>query len=198
MLNPVMAVYLKLYIFKDDRSKKRLSHVMLIIMQHINIKQINAEQLDTYKAFLMNGLIDDEDNFRISPNDERDATFPTKGTADSFTIGAYDGPALAGIVSFERDGATREKLRHKGTMIRMYVSPPHRGKGIAAQLITELVDRVKSIGDIEQINLTVIENNTTAIKLYERFGFKIFSREEHAMKWKGRYFTELQMVLRLV
>jgi ribosomal protein S18 acetylase RimI-like enzyme len=165
-------------------------------MQHITIKEITAEQLTTYKAFLMNGLIDDEDNFRISPNDERDAPFPTKGTIDSFTIGAYNGDALAGMVSFERDGATREKLRHKGTMIRMYVSPQQRGKGIAKQLIIELIDRVKSIGNIEQINLTVIENNATAIKLYEQFGFVIFSREEHAMKWKGQYFTELQMVLR--
>jgi ribosomal protein S18 acetylase RimI-like enzyme len=60
-----------------------------------------------------------------------------------------------------------------------------------------LIEKVKQLSTIEQIKLTVISNNANAKKLYEKFGFKTFSSEEHAIKWKGKYFTEDQMALRL-
>jgi len=54
--------------------------------------------------------------FRITPTDDLNAPFPTKDTEDSFTLGAFVGSELARIVSFERDGKDREKLRHKGIL----------------------------------------------------------------------------------
>ena len=109
---------------------------------------------------------------------------------DSFTLGAYVDDQLAGVVSFEREGATREKLRHKGLLFRMYVNNAFAGKGIGKQLITELLSRVRALKDIEQINLTVIADNENAIKLYTSFGFKTFGIEEEAIKWRGNYLTE--------
>ena len=79
----------------------------------------------------------------------------------------------------------------------MYVSKEFRGKGIAKKLIEELINRVREIEDIEQINLTVIANNANAKTLYEKFGFSTFGSEQNAIKWKDKYFTEDQMVLRL-
>ncbi|WP_051312725.1 GNAT family N-acetyltransferase [Sporocytophaga myxococcoides] len=166
-------------------------------MNHSIIKEIKSDQKEFYKQFLGHGLIHDEENFRISPNDDLHLEFPTKDKEDSFTLGAYIDNTLAGIVSFERDGFNREKLRHKGTLFRMYVSYEFRGQGISKELIDALLVRVRMIVDIEQINLTVISNNDKAKGLYEKFGFKTFSSEEHAIKWKGKYFTEDQMVLRL-
>lgn len=161
------------------------------------ITEIKSEQLELYKKFLSTGLTQDEENFRISPADEVHAAFPTKDKADSFTLGAYADGELAGIVSFARDGADREKLRHKGILFRMYVANGYRGYGIGAALINELVKRVSKIDDIEQINLTVIANNAIAKNLYQKFGFETFGSEENAIKWKGKYFREDQMVLRL-
>lgn len=148
-----------------------------------------------YKNFLAVGLIEDEENFRITATDDLHALFPTTDTTDSFTLGAYVNNALAGVVSFTRDGTDREKLRHKGILFRMYVSGAFRGRGIAKKLIAATIDRVKNINDIEQINLTVISNNATAKNLYYKFGFVTFASEKNAIKWKGKYFTEDQMVL---
>jgi RimJ/RimL family protein N-acetyltransferase len=161
----------------------------------IEIKEIHAADLIAYKQFLMQGLEQDEQNFRISPGDEKDALFPTKDKPDSFTLGAFEGSQWAGIVSFQREGENREKLRHKGLLFRMYISPGFRGKGIGQALIEELLKRVKALKDIEQINLTVVADNAIAKKVYEKFGFRSFAREFHAMKWKGKYYTEEQMVL---
>jgi ribosomal protein S18 acetylase RimI-like enzyme len=166
-------------------------------MENINILEIKSDQLKIYKEFLRTGLINDEENFRISPDDDLHAPFPTLDQEDSFTLGAYVENSLAGVVSFTRDGADREKLKHKGTLFRMYVSERYRGMGIAQKLIKALIRKVERIKDVEQINLTVISTNTTAKLLYEKHGFVTFASEQHAIKWKNKYFTEDQMVLRL-
>lgn len=166
-------------------------------MNKLEILEIKSDQLNAYRNFLNKGLIQDEEHFRISPADDLDAPFPTKDRDDSFTLGAYMDHALAGVLSFERDGSNREKLRHKGVLFRMYVAEEFRGKGIARKLIETLLHRVRKTDNIEQINLTVIAENTHAKTLYEKLGFSTFGSEPHAIKWKGKYFTEDQMVLRL-
>lgn len=166
-------------------------------MNTIEITEIKSDHDEQYKKFLTFGLINDEENFRITPYDDLNAPFPTKDTMDSFSLGAYSENKLAGIVSFTRDGGDREKLRHKGILFRMYVSKDFRGQGIAKRLIEKLIERVKQISDIEQINLTVIANNDNAKKLYGKFGFVTFGSENNAIKWKGKYFTEDQMTLKL-
>jgi RimJ/RimL family protein N-acetyltransferase len=163
----------------------------------IAILEIRSEQVALYKQFFMAGLIADEESFRMTPADDINLLFPTKDKEDSFTLGAYVDNELAGVVSFAREGIDREKLRHKGLLFRMLVARKFRGQGLANKLIEELLARVKKVDTIEQINFTVIAGNETAKTLYEKFGFEIFSVEHHATKWKGKYFTEEQMVLRL-
>ncbi len=164
-------------------------------MSGIIIREIKSKEIQSYKEFFNSALIRDEESFRISPADEVNASFPTKDAADSFTLCAYSGDAMAGIVSFERDGINREKLRHKGILFRMYVALEFRGSGISKMLIQELLKKVERLSDIEQINLTVVSNNHKAKKLYEQFGFKTFAIESNALKWKGKYFDEEQMAL---
>ena len=167
-------------------------------MESIVIREVKENQKKLYSTFFNNGLVTDESNFRMSVNDVINLPFPTEGTKDSFTLGAFSEGELAGVVSFERDGKTREKLRHKGTLFRMYVGKDYRGKGISRLLIQEVIEKVRALRDIEKINLTVISDNTIAKRLYEKFGFITFSQEENAIKWKGNYFQEDQMSLNLL
>ncbi len=166
-------------------------------MPAILIREINSQDIDIYKSFFIKALINDEESFRITPQDDANAPFPTSDKEDSFTLGAFDENRLIGVVSFAREGMNREKLRHKGLLFRMVVSETYRGLGIAKNLIYEVIGRVQNIPDIEQINLTVISNNANATGLYKRFGFVAFGAEENAIKWKNKYLTEDQMVLKL-
>ena len=152
-----------------------------------------------YQAFLITGLRDHADSFRLSVADEAGAAFPTKGTADSFTMAAIDAATghYLGVVSFARDGDTREKLRHKGLLYRMYVSADSAGKGIGRALIQAVIDRARHLSTVEQINLTVVASNERAIRLYASLGFVSFGREERSIKYNGQYFDELSMALRL-
>ena len=166
-------------------------------METVIIREIQSGQHEIYKEFFLNGLFQNEDNFRMTPQDIAHSGFPTNDRADSFTLGAYVNGELAGVVSFMRDGADREKLLHKGTLFRMYVAAPFSGKGLGRKLIQELLLRVSKLKDIERINLTAISTNKRAKGLYESLGFKTFSVEPEAVKWKGKYLTEEQMALKL-
>jgi len=166
-------------------------------MENIEIKEISSVQANEYKAFFIRGLIEDEESFRISPNDEREAQFPTTGSVDSFTLAAYVDQQLAGVVSLAREGKDREKLRHKALLFRMYVSSSHRGKGIARRLIEKAIERAQQVDDIERIVLTVIGHNDKAKSLYQSLGFEIYGSEPKALKWKDKYFDEDLMALEL-
>lgn len=166
---------------------------MIYQIPRYTIREILSDENEEYQWFFMKGLVDDEESFRITPADVAHKEFPTLDKPDSFTLGAFANNRLAGVVSFEREGRNREKLRHKGLLFRMLVSQSFRGMGIGHGLINGVVRRARKLDGLEQINLTVIANNPTAQRLYERAGFRVFSNEKNAVKWNGRYFDELTM-----
>jgi len=147
--------------------------------------------------FIVAGLQSDDESLLITLKDNENAPFPTKDSDDSFTLGAYVENIFAGVASFARDGEDREKLRHKGMLSTMYVLKEFRGLGIARELLEELIKRVKAVPGIEQINLIVVSSNSKAKQLYEKFGFEKFGTEHNSIKWKGKYYAEDHMVLRL-
>jgi cyclohexyl-isocyanide hydratase len=160
------------------------------------IIELNPTENYGYKAFFMKGLQEHPNFFRISSQDELKADFPTLNKADSFTLGVINEQnELLGVVSFQREGENREKLRHKGLLFRMYVKAEASGQGIGKILVNEVIKRAKKLPEMEQINLTVIAYNHRAKSLYENFGFKSFSLEIKAIKYQNQYLDEEQMVL---
>lgn len=165
----------------------------------MKIIEIRGEADYDYKTFFIKGLKEYPDKFRIDIEDELKEPFPTKGNAESFTLGAIDDDnQLAGVVSFKKQDENRKRLKHKGLLFRMYVDAACSGKGLGKLLVSEVIRRAKAISDLTQINLTVVEHNNNAIKLYSCFGFETFALEKNAIRYNNEtYFNELQMSLQL-
>jgi len=161
----------------------------------MHLIELSTEHADSYKVFFTQAVTLHPDFFRISPADEIDAPFPTVGTPDSFTL-AMTTPSghLMGVVSFQREGANRTKLRHKGLLFRMFVAAEYAGRGIGRKLINEVIRRARLLPDMEQILLTVAHTNEIAKRLYESVGFTSFALEPRATKYEGKYIDEEQMV----
>ena len=164
-------------------------------MNAVEIREILSVDIRHYALFLSEALQTDKESLLITAADDIFTQFPTKDRNDSFTIGGYINGELAGVVSFIRDGENRQKLRHKGIISSMYVSPGFRGHGIAKKLLEEVIQRAKCIPGLEQINLIHISTNSIARQLYEKFGFRKFGTEQHSIKWEGNYYDEDLMVL---
>lgn len=85
-----------------------------------------------------------------------------------YAIAEVDGK-LAGYISFE--GGWRPRNRHIGEF-GIAIKKEFWGSGIGSSLIQHLIDWAKQGGIITKINLKVKSDNTPAIKLYEKLGFR--------------------------
>jgi RimJ/RimL family protein N-acetyltransferase len=109
-----------------------------------------------------------------------------------FTLGAFEGGALIGVVSVAREQGA--KLRHKALLSRMFIHPEAAGLGLGKLMLHETIMLAVSVPDLRQIYLTVLETNEPAQRLYAAAGFRSYSHEPDAVKIGDAYVAELQMV----
>jgi len=79
----------------------------------------------------------------------------------------YDEEQIAGFII-----ACYCQLAKRGIILRIAVEPSQRGKGIAKALLMEALTKLKDYDTIE-VELSVDIVKTGAIKLYEKFGFRV-------------------------
>lgn len=68
----------------------------------------------------------------------------------------------------------------------IYVLPNKRKEGIASSLIAQMIDFASQVNSLN-ITLEVNENNLPAIKLYEKFGFKVCAIRDKYYKNENAY-----------
>ncbi len=110
-------------------------------------------------------------------------------------LGAFD-PNLIGIISITRD--KRFKRSHKADLHGMFVKPEYRGKGVGKTLFEKALAMAKNMSGLEEIQLCVDSKNKSACKLYQKFGFVIVWKEEHATKLDSGYVDAYHMLLNLL
>lgn len=108
---------------------------------------------------------------------------------DNFILGAFsENNDIIGMVGFRRE--RRTKLRHKSAVWGMYVIPELRQTGIGKLLLSELLNKAKSLEGLEQVSLGVVSSNIKAKGLYTSLGFKTYGFEKNALKVGEQYFDE--------
>ncbi len=108
---------------------------------------------------------------------------------NNYIFGAFTvNNQLVGIMGFRRE--QRKKLKHKGSIWGVYVSKDHRRKGIAKELLNELLNRTKEMEGLKQINLCVVTSNNAAIELYKKFGFQSYGVEKNALVYNDHGYDE--------
>ena len=110
--------------------------------------------------------------------------------------GAFVDRRLVAIASIR--GSSLEKIRHRASLGAVYTEVPHRGKGIARQLIQHILSDIQSNGCVSQVSLLVHSNNSAAKALYSRLGFKTIAMQSRSMLIGGHYVDEEYMVLSML
>jgi ribosomal protein S18 acetylase RimI-like enzyme len=113
---------------------------------------------------------------------------------DSFVVGAFDDGSLIGTAGFYREKGL--KVRHKGRVWGVYVTPQRRGEGIGRKLVQTALERGAEIEGVDQIIVSVATTQTAAASLYRSLGFQPFGCEPRALKIGERFIDEEFMVLR--
>jgi RimJ/RimL family protein N-acetyltransferase len=101
-------------------------------------------------------------------------------------------PDLLGILDF-RNHDSRRRIAHTGLM-GMSVRSDCRSLGLGSLLLNELIEWARQVNFLNRIELSVIEGNDTAVKLYRKFGFIEEGRKRAAIHLGGgRYVDEILM-----
>lgn len=156
------------------------------------IRALQPGDEPAYRSLWGEALATHATHFRTALADDVPRGIPTRFTEDSWTLGAFDGDRLVGIVSVEREQG--EKLRHKALLSRMFVHPDVAGSGLGTRLLHEAIMRAVRLTDLRQIWLTVLETNEPAQRLYAAAGFRSYAHEPDAVRIGERYVAEIQMV----
>jgi len=84
------------------------------------------------------------------------------------------------------------KRRHSA-MLAIMVAPYYQEKGIGTTLMKRLLDEADEKLFLRRIELLVLTDNTPAINLYKKFGFKIEATRKNAAVKDGRFVDEYFM-----
>ena len=117
------------------------------------------------------------------------------GGDENFVFGAFENYALVGMAGFYRE--RRPKLRHKGWVWGVFVSPQCRGKGAGRSLLNSVLASARTLPELDCVLLKVATTQIAAKKLYLSQGFHSFGVEARALKVGENYIAEEHMVLDL-
>ncbi|PSO08587.1 hypothetical protein B9Q04_04800 [Candidatus Marsarchaeota G2 archaeon BE_D] len=107
-------------------------------------------------------------------------------------VAVVDG-SLVGLCEVCRR-SKKSELSHIG-VLGVSVKKGYRGMGIGEALIIRTLDGCR--GKFEAVTLAVFSNNTSAKRLYEKLGFKLYGKLPRGIKRGGEYVDEELMYIML-
>jgi RimJ/RimL family protein N-acetyltransferase len=120
-------------------------------------------------------------------------TFIENGSPDHVMFGAFDEERLIGITGFNQ--MARQRAMHRGELVQVYADSNYRGQNIGEKLIRRVLEYAFALDGIEQVQLSVIAGSQSAIKLYEKVGFKTFGVQPRYFKVGDSYMDQQFMQL---
>ena len=163
----------------------------------MRIQQLDVHHAAAYQEIRLQALRECPTAFNSSYEEEKErpvSAFEASLVPSStrVTFGAFSDAHLVGTVSVGREG--RRKVKHKGSISGMYVSPNHRHRGLGRKLLAYALEVADSQMGLVQLTLVVNAANTSAISLYKSFGFESFGLEPAAAFIDGAFHDEMYMV----
>ncbi|TXL72192.1 GNAT family N-acetyltransferase [Vineibacter terrae] len=161
-------------------------------MPGITIRRLMAADAADYRAIRLEALQRAPQAFGSTYVAE--AARPVAAFAERLTgsvvFGAYAAAGIVGMAGLARSPGPKES--HKGFLWGMYVRAEMRGQGVGALLVEAVI--AAAAATLDQITLSVVQENAAARALYERFGFTAYGVEPRALKTPDGYVDEVLMV----
>lgn len=124
--------------------------------------------LEIYNYEVLHGCATLDLNPRTLP--EREEWFMAHRTPTRFILTAVSDGVPVGYASLSE---YRSKEAYRSTAeLSVYISPDHRSKGVATELIGEVLRRARECGEIHSVVSVITADNSASKRLHEKFGFR--------------------------
>jgi RimJ/RimL family protein N-acetyltransferase len=165
------------------------------------IRPLSGQDAAAYRALRLEALRESPQAFLASVAETERAGLADlaerfdreQSAGENVALGAFRDGRLIGIVGVRR--FEREKNRHVGLIVGMYVTPVERRQGVAHALLAEAIRRARLMPGLEKLELGVMATQAAARRLYESLGFVCWGREPRAIKIGEQAYDEDFMTL---
>jgi ribosomal protein S18 acetylase RimI-like enzyme len=155
------------------------------------VKKIDANRWIEYRDLRLESLKSDPTAFGSSYEEEKDMTEGEWKRRINNALFALSKDRLVGMIVVVFND--RIKTKHVADIFGVYVNKEYRNRGIGKKLIEGALKIIKRNLNVTKIKLTVNPEQSSAIRLYERFGFESVGRLKNELKVHGRFYDELIM-----
>jgi ribosomal protein S18 acetylase RimI-like enzyme len=131
-------------------------------------RDLYLEALQTFPEFFGN-TFEEQSNLPKLPFEETISS----GSDDSFIFGGFVGSELIAIAGFKR--GDRKKTRHRGELVQVYTRRDFQGRRIGENLVRLTIETAFDLSGVRSIELSMIADNDSARRLYEKMGFETYS-----------------------
>ncbi len=143
--------------------------------ESLNYRSLRLEYLQKFPEYF--GSTFEEENAREKLIFEK---YIEEENPNHFMFGAFDDSRLIGICGFDRQA--RNKTKHRGEIVQMYVKADYANKKVGARLLISAINFAFTNQEIEQITLSFVEGNVRAKTVYEKLGFVQYGKIENYFK----------------
>ena len=161
----------------------------------VTITQLTPDNWEEYKEIRLKALLDDPQAFGSTYEDESKFTDiqwqERPNNQHTVILLARDDTRTIGMVGIHWE--EYEKLSHVAHIWGMFVDKDYRGQGIGRQLMEEIEKKAREKSITEKIKLEVVTNQSTALELYRKLGFREVGVQEKQMKQDGVYYDSYLM-----
>ena len=162
----------------------------------MEIRELKSSDATSYRKLRLQALAEWPPAFGSPVEEENEKPMKETesfliGTRDRKLFGTFVGSMLTGTVRYSRYSGSNEG--HRAYVAGLYVDPDHRGQGAGRALLERTIDESKNDKTIRRLNLTVVSDQSTAIRLYESLGFVECGTDYEAFSARGQFFDEILM-----
>ncbi|RLL22131.1 GNAT family N-acetyltransferase [Acinetobacter chengduensis] len=160
-------------------------------MLNIEIKTLDINDVEDFRTIRLSALKKSPKIFGSTYSAEvnQSLIFFEACLSNSSVLGVYHKNKIIGLATLTQEVGA--KFSHKAHLSSVFIEPEFQQKSIANQLLNIIIKYCKN--KIEQILLTVADDNKVAIHLYEKFGFQTYGIEHKALKENDGYIDERLM-----
>ena len=162
----------------------------------IDIKRLMAADAALYRDIRLEALRSSPESFATAFETEnvRPVAWFAERLEGVTLLGAFHTRELVGTLGFVRGEGP--KRQHKGMLVGMYVRPATRRAGVGRRLVDAALDLATH--SVELVQLSVVQGNEPALRLYQSMGFVEYGLERRALKIDGRYYDDILMAKNLI